>query len=250
MTITDPSRPAPARELSFPMGLEPADLGLDPAKFTDWRLPQMQGIGREHTSEYRFRGHGMPTGTGKSLFYVANALLRGKRALILTSTKSLQDQLMSDFGPDAPAGGCGLVSIKGRANYTCGYFDDCEQGSDYGCPNRGNDLCAYRRAVNRAKSAPLVVANSGYATTKNRYRDMSDMGDFDQIVLDEAHDAPAWASQAMTVRLTHRDQIALQQPYPCGDGSAEPFKPWSMDWTIRIKSPVGLSLVTRIPRST
>ncbi len=62
------------------------------------------------------------TGTGKTFAYLVPALLSGKKVLISTGTKNLQDQL---FHRDLPAVRAALASsgrialLKGRANYLC-----------------------------------------------------------------------------------------------------------------------------------
>ncbi|MDP6436373.1 MAG: ATP-dependent DNA helicase [Gammaproteobacteria bacterium] len=62
------------------------------------------------------------TGTGKTLAYLVPALLSGKRVVLSTGTKTLQDQL---FHRDLPAvaGALGrpvtVVQLKGRSNYLC-----------------------------------------------------------------------------------------------------------------------------------
>jgi ATP-dependent DNA helicase DinG len=64
------------------------------------------------------------TGTGKTFAYLVPALLSGKRVLVSTGTRTLQDQL---FSKDLPlvAGALGLPArvalLKGRSNYLCGY---------------------------------------------------------------------------------------------------------------------------------
>src|SRR5687767_11036758 len=64
------------------------------------------------------------TGTGKTFAYLVSALLSGKRVLISTGTRTLQDQL---FSKDLPlvAGAIGVPArvalLKGRANYLCRY---------------------------------------------------------------------------------------------------------------------------------
>lgn len=64
------------------------------------------------------------TGTGKTFAYLIPCLLNGKKALISTATKTLQDQL---FQKDLPmlvrALGLSLrvQNLKGRANYLCRY---------------------------------------------------------------------------------------------------------------------------------
>lgn len=67
------------------------------------------------------------TGTGKTYAYLTPCLLSGKKALISTATKTLQDQL---FHKDLPtlvrALGLGVrvQNLKGRANYLCRYRVD------------------------------------------------------------------------------------------------------------------------------
>ena len=64
------------------------------------------------------------TGTGKTFAYLVPALLSGKRVLISTGTRTLQDQL---FNKDLPlvAGAIGrparVALLKGRSNYLCSY---------------------------------------------------------------------------------------------------------------------------------
>src|SRR5271156_4601355 len=62
------------------------------------------------------------TGTGKTFAYLVPALLSGRRVLISTGTRTLQDQL---FARDLPLLGAALgrpvrtALLKGRANYLC-----------------------------------------------------------------------------------------------------------------------------------
>ena len=62
------------------------------------------------------------TGTGKTFAYLAPVLLAGKKTIISTGSKNLQDQL---FNRDLPAikkalGYSGKIALlKGRSNYLC-----------------------------------------------------------------------------------------------------------------------------------
>jgi ATP-dependent DNA helicase DinG len=62
------------------------------------------------------------TGTGKTLAYLVPAILAGRRTVVATATKALQDQLV---GKDLPFLAAHLehpftfTSLKGRANYLC-----------------------------------------------------------------------------------------------------------------------------------
>ena len=64
------------------------------------------------------------TGTGKSLAYLVPAALSGKKVIIATATKALQDQLADKDLPQVDAG-LGLPApldfavLKGRSNYVC-----------------------------------------------------------------------------------------------------------------------------------
>src|SRR5271154_4585484 len=64
------------------------------------------------------------TGTGKSLAYLVPAALSGKKVVVATATKALQDQLADKDLPQVEAG-LGLPApldfavLKGRSNYVC-----------------------------------------------------------------------------------------------------------------------------------
>ncbi len=62
------------------------------------------------------------TGTGKTLAYLVPALLSGRRVVVSTGTRTLQDQLYHRDLPlaiDALARGRRCAILKGRANYLC-----------------------------------------------------------------------------------------------------------------------------------
>ena len=62
------------------------------------------------------------TGTGKSLAYLVPAVLSGKRVVVATATKALQDQLASKDLPQVLAGTgrrASFAVLKGRSNYLC-----------------------------------------------------------------------------------------------------------------------------------
>ncbi len=64
------------------------------------------------------------TGTGKTLAYLVPVLLSGKRAILSTGTKTLQDQLFNKDLPqvvDALELNLKISLLKGRANYLCLY---------------------------------------------------------------------------------------------------------------------------------
>ena len=62
------------------------------------------------------------TGTGKSLAYLVPAVLSGKKVVVATATKALQDQLAEKDLPQVERGlglGFTFAVLKGRSNYVC-----------------------------------------------------------------------------------------------------------------------------------
>src|SRR6188508_2998081 len=77
------------------------------------------------------------TGTGKTLAYLVPAVLAGRRVLISTGTRTLQDQI---FYKDVPALARALgrpiraAYMKGRTNYLCLHRFDRLQEAEVGLP--------------------------------------------------------------------------------------------------------------------
>src|SRR5579872_3256744 len=64
------------------------------------------------------------TGTGKSLAYLLAAVQSGRRVVVATATKALQDQLAEKDLPflaaqSGPRQGFTFSVLKGRSNYLC-----------------------------------------------------------------------------------------------------------------------------------
>lgn len=197
-------------DLVYVGGITPSDLGL-PEKFDSWRQDQLKAIDRSLKSDRRFISHAIPTGGGKSVTYIAEALFRGCRCAILTSTKGLQDQLLGDFSS------VGLVSVKGKQNFMCrsGRGWTCEEGSHAACSDFVGDSghCPYKQQYNAALKSKLVVTNYAYWTAIHKYGE--GLGDFDLLVLDEAHDCPDEVCSINTVQLSSRDVLgALRTEWP------------------------------------
>jgi len=152
-------------------------LGL-PEKFKSLRRHQDKAI--QHIQEFEgdYLMQIAPTGIGKSLIYVCGSLLKGGKAVILTSTKALQDQLMQDFSP------AGMVEVRGRGNYRCelsgtpASFGPCRWG--YSCSLKEGG-CHYYDALARAKESDIVVTNYAFWLCSDA------LGMPKTLVLDEAH---------------------------------------------------------------
>ncbi len=197
-------------------GLTPSDIGL-PSKFSRWRPNQTLALNRSLSSPRRFRAHSMPVGDGKSAYYVAEALLSAKRACILTSTKNLQTQLQSDFSS------IGLVDMRGRNNYVCIDKDcrSCEDGQYHRCPPQE---CPYELSRQKMLEAPLVSTNYSYYTRS--YKHGRGMGEFDLLILDEAHDAPDEVCAAMAIEVAYWEAAKITVHLP-QDGDLDDWHTWA-----------------------
>lgn len=186
----------------------PAVFGI-PARFVHWRKLQSLAIMAAIDSPKRFILQSMPTGTGKSLVYIGQALISGCRTIVLTSTKGLQSQLLTDFSES------GLVDIRGMNSYVCTAAESefgvgvahaarsvqCHEGPCHAglpCSIRDNG-CNYYDAYREAQSANLVVTNYAYWMTINKYGE--GLGKFDLMVLDEGHNAPDELSDFLAIEL-------------------------------------------------
>lgn len=190
------------------MGVEieagsPSSWGI-PEKFVSFRGEQLQAVLEILNGTKRHRGGSIPVGGGKSLDAVMlHKMLPSRRTAILTATKGLMDQYDRDFSS------MGLRVIKGRNSYTCelddGYGDkvNCEIGAlrrcRYQTPTPEGLLCDYERDLRAVMSSELVVTNYHYWIAAHRYG--RGLGDFDLLVMDEAHDAPTILSDFAAVTL-------------------------------------------------
>lgn len=206
---------------------DPSALGA-PAKFTGWRLQQDAAVLAAAETLKRFPMLVVPTGGGKSLIYMMLHRLLGARTCVLTHTKALQQQLETEFAE------MGVAIAKGMNAYPCkalstggeleGLFADdagntrraagdtrkappCHVGpclSGIKCSLRESG-CHYYDAVSAARESELVVTNYAFwmhqGRTQRRAGQRSGLGDFDLLILDEAHMAPHALSEFLTVDL-------------------------------------------------
>lgn len=195
--------------------MDPSDLSL-PVKFHKFRPGQEDAVIWAATTEKRFALLSMPTGGGKSAVYMGLAGLTGGRTLVLTGTKGLQQQLVSDFKS------MGLVEIKGRNNYQCVLELPNKVGCDEGPCTAGIDCemkpskirsamagCEYYDAVRIAKRSRLVVANYSYWMTMSRYGDPDSLGEFDNLILDEAHTAPDALADFCAIHFSKKELLEI-----------------------------------------
>jgi len=163
----------------------PDRLGL-PGQFRSWRPYQEEAALAIIDSDRVPLIQVQPTGSGKSLTYAAAALLGFDRAVFLTSTKSLQRQLLTEFEP------IGLVEVKGRNAYEClKHGGNCENQAcqfGYNC-KLADGGCYYFDAIRTAKRSRFVSTNYHFYTLINRFSE-NPLGEFDLVVADEGHGVP------------------------------------------------------------
>lgn len=216
--------------------ISPSDLGL-PAKFSSFYPNQERLILNIAASDYRFSGLSAPTGTGKSLIYVGVAKMLGGRALVLVGTKGLQQQLMRDFAA------IGMVDIMGQKNYQCVALNRGQALSAYGppshcgdgpchigvyCKMRNGTGCKYFDARNKAHDAEIVVANYSYWLTIGQYSDPLAIGNFNLLILDEAHTAPDWLADHCAVEIRESEiRAALGIDLPPVDEGVKAWTEWA-----------------------
>jgi ATP-dependent DNA helicase DinG len=190
-----------------------------PPKFKTWRPGQEQVISDFIDSNERFIGMSAPTGSGKSLTAMSIAKYSGSRTLYLTSTKSLQSQLLNDFYT------MGLRDVRGQNSYACvaapdfGYPADelitvdhgpCHYGDNCSLKTQGG--CFYYDAIKDARDSEFVVTNYSFWMTLAdiegyplypKIEESSEGEDqyrkFDLLIMDEAHASFNHLSSHLTV---------------------------------------------------
>jgi ATP-dependent DNA helicase DinG len=226
---------------------KPFVLGL-PDRFESWRPGQEDAALRAVESTKRFVVLALPTGSGKSLAYLAAAQLSVERTAFLTSTRGLQNQLEKDFGDS------GLLDVRGQNNYPCLYkansrtitmhdvqtdFADeikCDEGPCHGgvrCELKESG-CVYFDRVKLARQVILVSTN--YSYWMHQMEHGSGLGPFGMLVLDEAHDALDQLGNYLAVELFPSDlELVDEDRFP----ELTNFEPWKLTaklWLDRARS--------------
>lgn len=199
--------------------ITPQQVGL-PAKFSSWRVGQEEIITHMLYQTKRFGVYVVPTGSGKSICYMAAAKMHRGRVLILTSTKGLQDQLAREFGS--------LVTVvKGKMAYKCRasgnqywcHTGSCQWGVE--CPYR-EDGCTYRDQVRAGARARIVVTNYSFWMAAKP----DTLGPFSLIIMDEAHDAPDHLLGALSMSIKKEDMHGLAH-FPDKGWSQQQYNEWA-----------------------
>jgi len=187
-------------------------------------------------------GCGVGKSLGYLIPIIAQALRVRKRVVVSVSTKALQDQIAGKDLPtlrDTLFPELTFAVLKGRSNYVClreadknggayvkegtdGERQDLVQPVDdrewrelttdaEGCIGRkrcpfGRE-CYSERAKSRALRATVLVVNTSLLTQDLRLRAMTNgaagiLGEYDYLVVDEAHEMPSIVADGLTVSVT------------------------------------------------
>lgn len=216
---TAPGGPSPA-DLVAP---SPEALGI--AGFPSFRAGQFSIAADIATSSTRFRLLSAPTGTGKSLIYRTASVLAGaSRTLVLVDTKPLQDQLTASFAAS------GMVDVRGHGNYSCARtsFSPDDELLDLECHARRDGACLYDAAVARACDSSVVVTNVANWISIALADDPGRFGDFDLLIIDEAHGTPFRVPELLSVTLRGEALARFGLAFPDDPARATPAA-WR-DW--------------------
>ncbi|MFA7443885.1 MAG: DEAD/DEAH box helicase, partial [Lysobacteraceae bacterium] len=98
------------------------------------------------------------TGTGKTYAYLVPALLSGKRIILSTGTRALQDQLYHRDLPrvrEALGARLSTALLKGRANYLCLYRLEQAVGDRHGSRQQAADIARIRAWAGRTQRGDI-----------------------------------------------------------------------------------------------
>ena len=197
-------------------------LGLsasDAAAFPSW-YPNQDRIMRElidwitNPNSPKFLCATLPTGSGKSLQAAITAQLSGTRAVVLTSTKGLQDQFLADFHK------VGFRDIRGQNSYPCILLPEAKMTVDEGpchagaeCPHLNRD-CIYYSELDRARDSRFVVTNYAFWLAQANMRPGTGVGRMPLLIMDEADDAFKAIESHLSANITREECRAANFTLP------------------------------------
>jgi ATP-dependent DNA helicase DinG len=171
-----------------------------------------------------------PTGSGKTLIAeVVRRLLRA-RAIYVCTTKSLQKQVLADFGDTHKV-------VMGRANYPTVLLsdqfpdvtaEDCtiSSGSCQLCPEK--DDCPYTIAKTEAMVSDVAVLNAAYLLSESR-SERSGFAGRPLMVLDEADTVESELMRFVSVSISERRMSRWGWSPPAKVTVVESWGEWLME---------------------
>lgn len=257
----------------------PYKLGA-PKQFTEYREGQDEVILRVAASKARFVVVVAPTGFGKTLFDFVLAKLEGDRAVMLTATRGLQDQVRDVYAE------VGLADVRGAGNYPCRfeefepeaaaksarYFgggelheydepieakprakpkrartrmcDDAPCHNGQQCIGKGSG-CDYFSAVRRAQLSEIFDTNYSYWMASHAYS--GGLGKVGLMLADEAHEIPEELSRHLRVELTARQLERCRRAVRTSPGPRDGLGRWAA-WAFDVLSALSIPDPDDAPR--
>lgn len=191
----------------------PASIGLPASRFPEWRRGQAEAIRSLLYAQERFNLLCIPTGGGKTVIAAAYLAIENlERGAYLTATNALLDQVDEQLGPSL-----GIVNVRGRSNYTCDINPDvtAAKGKCTGgvyCENMKYGPCEYYDGLRAAKASRLTSTNYRFWL---HAEESGSIGEFDTLILDEAHKVPDEISEfaAVTINESELRRYGLEAPH-------------------------------------
>jgi Rad3-related DNA helicase len=211
------------------MTMTPRDHGLP---YHAYRRSQMTALAQldQAMASVSHVGLSAPTGSGKSLIGATlsvKAMNGHGRACMLTATKALEDQYVSDLALPS------LAHIRGRSNYRCANHKNCHLGRLNRCSLQRSDQatgktnCPYIRDYLHACASQWAISNYRYFIDVNRYG--QGLGFFDLLVCDEGDEAFDILSDCATIDYGWRERRRCEITPP---GTIDSLDEWR-DWAAR-----------------
>lgn len=195
--------------------ISPSELGLP---YTSWRPRQAEVIQQIAATHKRIIIIEAPTGSGKSALALGLLRYTNKRGVILTSTKTLQEQY-------AKEGGKLVKTIMGRHNYDCVMptedpteafrlkvephtpVDEAPCSAEYECKLR--TVCTFFVKRREAEASPISVHNYAFWLPEANYHRSFTT---DWIIADEGHLLDQTISEFAAVELS-RQRLKMAEDF-------------------------------------
>ena len=204
--------------------------------FSSWRPYQSETISQ---IQNKFTIISAPTGSGKSLIGMT-LCKEHDRSLYLCSTKTLQDQLSTDFP--------GIPILKGRSNYPCIYNDitessfpeitceDCVFEVDDNGERDSCSGCTYKIHKAKAFNSSVAILNMSYFVTETNYVGMFSGRDI--VIVDECDKLESEILRFVSLSVSDRQMEQFSLEPPKFKTKVESWKDWANKYLPYIRDKV------------
>jgi Rad3-related DNA helicase len=128
----------------------------------------------------------------------------------------------------------GSIDIQGHNNYPCYSSKNLDNITDTNC--KWNDKCKYNELVKLCTSSNLVSTNISHWLSLYLQRSPNRLGEFDNLIIDEAHEAHNQVANAVTITLNLHQIRLLRLTLPSNLSNLPSWLSWSRDMLSKIES--------------